>query len=114
MKIKNVTANCLLVPKAQVADSFFSRLKGLLGSARLDEEMALVICPCSSVHTFGMRYVIDVVFVDVNHQVVKVVANLAPGKMAWCRKSHYVVELAAGSVAATGLRMGDKLEFAYN
>ncbi|MBP2645465.1 MAG: hypothetical protein H6Q75_905 [Firmicutes bacterium] len=112
MILYNSSKDCLLAKEARVADTFFSRLKGLLGTDKLEETAALMIYPCSSVHTFGMRYVIDVAFVDIDHRVVKLVPHLPPGRMAMCGRSRYVVELAAGTLARTGTSIGDRLDIA--
>ena len=109
MQIKNLTKNTILAEQVRVADTFFSRLKGLLGSSGLPAGAALVIRPCNSVHTFGMRYPIDVIFVDAAHRVVKTVAAMGPGRMAACRAGRYTVELPAGTMAKDGTAAGDLL-----
>jgi uncharacterized membrane protein (UPF0127 family) len=110
MQIANITRNCLLANDARLADSFFTRLKGLLGARRLLTGEGLIIRPCNSVHTFGMKYAIDVVFADAGHRVLKTVASLEPGKAAMCRDGRYVVELPAGALAMSGTVIGDYLE----
>ncbi|MDR3559886.1 MAG: DUF192 domain-containing protein [Negativicutes bacterium] len=109
MIIMNLTNNKILARHAWVADSFFTRLKGLLGKDRLLTGEALVIRPCNSVHTFGMRYAIDVIFADADHRVVKLVSCLGPGKMAGCLAGRYVVELPAGTLALDGTAVGHSL-----
>lgn len=107
--LANITRNTRLAANLRKADSFLSRLKGLLGTASLPEGEALLIVPCSSVHTFGMSYPIDVLFVDANHRVVKVAAWLSPGRIAWHRNSSYVIELPAGTIAVSQTQAGDTL-----
>jgi len=109
MQIMNVTKNKLLVSELRVADTFLSRLKGLLGKAGLQPGEGLLIRPCNSVHTIGMRFTIDIIFADANHRVVKTVSDLGPGKATMCRPGCYVVELPAGVLAATGTVVGDYL-----
>lgn len=109
MEIANVTKGKILADRARAADSFFTRLRGLLGTRGLPAGEGLVIRPCNSVHTFGMSYAIDVVFAAADHRVVRTVAGLAPGRLAACRGSRYVVELPAGTLAATGTAAGDVL-----
>lgn len=110
MRIINSTNKLILADKASLADSFFARLKGLLGTKQMLSGEGLVIKPCNSVHTFGMNYAIDVVFIAADHRVVKTVPDLAPGKLAACGSSSYVVELPAGTLAGTGTVVGDYLE----
>ena len=71
--------NCVL------ADTFVRRLRGLLGRRELPAGEGIVLRPEWSVHTFFMRFVIDVVFVDVDQVVCKVVSNLKPWRTATCR-----------------------------
>jgi len=109
MQIINLTRdNKVLADKTAVARSFFRRLKGLLGAGQLPQGSALIIRPCSSVHTFGMQYPIDVVFVNDQNIVVKTVEALFPGRIAWSTGS-YAVELPAGTVQRTGTLAGDRL-----
>jgi uncharacterized membrane protein (UPF0127 family) len=86
-----------------------SRRKGLLGRDRLDEEHALLIAPCGSVHTFGMRFPIDVLFVGPDGRVVKIVERLRSWRVAGSLQACFTVELAAGSVSRTGVCAGDRL-----
>jgi uncharacterized protein len=92
------------------ADSFFARLGGLLALPRLRENQALVLAPCNSVHTFFMRYAIDVVFVDKQGRVLKLVEHLAPWRAAGCWRAHAAVELAAGRARTHGLSAGVQLD----
>lgn len=109
MEIVNLTTGQTLAGEARLADSFFTRLRGLLGSKSLPEGAGLVIKPCGSVHTFGMNYAIDVVFAAADNRVLKAVPYLAPGRLAACAGSRYVIELPAGTAAKTGTVPGDML-----
>lgn len=109
MKIKNITKDSTLANSAALANTFFGRLKGLLGTKSLPYGAGLIIKPCYSIHTFGMAYSIDVLFVDKNNCILKIVANLKPGKTAACKGSAYVVELPAGTVCKNNAAVGDKI-----
>lgn len=111
MCIKNRTKATVVADRVQKATTFWRRLKGLLGTSSLPARSALIIKPCSSVHTFGMRYPIDVLFVDRNHYIVKIVENMLPGKLSMASGSHYVVELPIGTVELTACSVGDQLEW---
>jgi uncharacterized protein len=82
------------------AATFWQRLGGLLARPRLQAGEALVLAPCSSVHTFFMRYAIDVVFVDRQGRVLKVVHHLHPWRGAVCWRAHAAIELLAGQAQA--------------
>jgi uncharacterized membrane protein (UPF0127 family) len=95
-----------------LADTFRRRSRGLLGRKRLDPGEGLVLRPEWSVHTFFMRFPIDVIFVDKNQVVVKIVPTLKPWRTAICHDAHEVVELPAGECERLGLRAGDRLAWA--
>ena len=91
-----------------VAEGFGSRLKGLLGKDGI--EGALLLRPAKSVHTLGMRFAIDVAFVDEN-MVVLEVRTLVPNRMTRARlKAKAVIEAEAGAFDRWRLRVGDQLE----
>lgn len=91
------------------AETFVARLFGLLARARLREDEALFLAPCSSVHTVGMRYSIDVAFVDRSGRVLKLIENLKPLRAAWCFGAYGAVELMAGGARRHGIRNGSLL-----
>lgn len=111
MALMNRDKAMVVADSVQVADTFWRRLKGLLGTRSFPVGQALIIQPCASVHTFGMQYVIDVVFLDVTHRVVKIVSNMKPNRIVIASKASYVVELAAGTVDRTGTAVGDVIEW---
>ncbi|MCL2658841.1 MAG: DUF192 domain-containing protein [Betaproteobacteria bacterium] len=91
------------------ARSFFARLRGLLARPPLDATEALLIAPCNSVHTVGMRYAIDVVFLDRDERIVRIVRDLRPLRFAWCPRAKAVLECRAGTAERAGWRVGDCL-----
>jgi uncharacterized protein len=95
--------------QCEIADTAWTRAKGLLGRRALPAGEGLLIRPCSSIHMFFMRFAIDAVFVDRQMHVVGLAANLRPWRMAWRRRAHAVIELAAGEVERHGVRLGDSL-----
>ena len=100
-----------LASRAVKATSFVSRLVGLLGRSALPDGEALIFEGCQSIHTIGMRFPIDVVFVDRRWTVVALHPDLGPGKLiAPVRGAWGVVEMAAGVVSRLELRVGDRLE----
>ena len=91
------------------AETFLERLRGLLGHRSLGADEGLWITPCGSVHTFGMRFPIDVVFVGRDGRIVRIVDRLAAGRVAFARSTASVVELAAGAAVRLGLQAGQQL-----
>jgi hypothetical protein len=93
-----------------MAQTRADRKRGLLGRSGLADGAALVIVPCCAIHTFGMHFAIDVVFVDAHGRVKKIVRDLPPWRMAAAGSARAVIELAAGSLLPDGvLSIGDRL-----
>lgn len=78
------------------ARRFLDRLRGLLGHGALTAQAGLWLSPCNAVHTFGLAYAIDVVFLDDRYCVLKRVDCLRPNRVAICLRARSVVELPAG------------------
>jgi uncharacterized protein len=93
-----------------VADNPLTRLKGLLGRARLEPSEGLLIRPTSSIHTCFMRFPIDALFLDRDLVVLRVERHLRPWRFAGRRGAKAVLELAAGESARRGVQVGDRLE----
>ena len=110
LKIVNLTRDALLADKAELAISLGQRTKGLLGRLNLGKGEGLVIKPCSSIHTFFMRFVIDVVFVDRALRVVKTIEHMQPFRLSNpFLSAHLVIELPAGTIGQTNTKRGDRL-----
>ena len=92
-----------------VAHSFLQRALGLLAHPPLTPRQALWITRCDSVHTVGMRYAIDVVFLSRSGQVLRVVHAVPPLRFRLCRGAAAVVELRAGAAHALGILAGQVL-----
>jgi uncharacterized protein len=101
----------IIAESVRVADTYFRRLRGLLGR-RLREGEGLVLRPSFSVQTSFMRYPIDVVFLDQDQTVVEISPSLKPWRTASCRAAREVVELRAGECERRGLRVGDRVAWA--
>lgn len=108
MKIYNSTQNNIISKDAKVADNFFSRSIGLLSKKTLSESESLVIKPCCSIHTFFMRFDIDVLFVGINGKIIALYENVKPWRILPIHlTSKYVVELAAGSIVNKNISKDD-------
>ena len=101
-------------PTLQVekTESVRERTRGLLGRPALQTHQGFWIKPCNSVHTFGMRYPIDIVYLDRQQQIRKIRPNLKPSRISWHLLARSVIELQAGAVKALDLRTGDELQWA--
>lgn len=106
----DLTARGETIVHARVADSIWSRGRGLLGRRGLEPREGLLIRPSSSVHTWFMRFPIDVVYLDREWRVTKVVPDLKPWRFSWGRGAHMVLELAAGEASRRGIARGMVLE----
>jgi uncharacterized membrane protein (UPF0127 family) len=112
MRVWNATREVWLAAHVEVADRFVRRLVGLLGRRSLPPEHGLLITRCDSIHTIGMRFPIDAVFVDRGSRVVKAVEALRPFRVVWpVRRAIAVLELPAGTIRRTRTRVGDELQF---
>ncbi len=112
MKIANLTQKNILSPNARRADRLLARVKGLLGTERLPRGEALILDPCNSIHTFFMRYAIDVVFLDRSLRVVALLETVPPFRFSpvfW--NARLCVELPAGTCREVGVKAGDLLAF---
>ncbi len=113
LAIHNPARGNTLCPRAALADNFWTRGRGLLGRASLDPNEGILLVPGSSIHMFGMKFSLDVVFLTQDHIVTDFVENIAPGKAHIARsnagKPHSALELPVGSVARCGVQLGDQL-----
>lgn len=102
-----------LVEKAGGAFAWWSRLRGLLFRRPLaaDGSEALLIRPCNSIHTLGMRYALDVVFIDRQGTVMGVREGVRPWRACFGRGAHAVIELHHGAARRLGISMGDRIEW---
>jgi uncharacterized membrane protein (UPF0127 family) len=106
----------MLAAKAWATENTFERVQGWLKKESVEPGEGLLICPCASIHTLGMRFSMDAVFLDRRGKVLKVVHQVAPGRLVWgpwlgvfLPFSVQVLELPAG--AAAGLGPGRRLVF---
>ncbi|MDP9313524.1 MAG: DUF192 domain-containing protein [Chloroflexota bacterium] len=112
MRIINASRGTTLAEQANVARTFWSRFRGLMGCRELPTGCGLVLNRTGSVHTFWMRFPIDVIFVDRNNVVVGLREAMLPNRpFAGAWKATRTLELPAGVIALTGTKRGDQLRF---
>jgi uncharacterized membrane protein (UPF0127 family) len=111
MPVVNLTKKTWLATKVRRADNFITRLVGLLRRKKLGAEEAVWIVPCKGIHTIGMKFAIDVVFLNKGNEVVKVVSNLIPNRATgFYLRAHSVLELPKGTIVKSSTEVGDRLE----
>jgi uncharacterized membrane protein (UPF0127 family) len=108
-RLENVRTGTVVAERLLTAFDSPTRRKGLLGRDSLPEGTALIIAPCNAVHTFFMRFAIDVAFVTREGRVLKVRAAVRPWRMTAALRAFAVVELPAGALALTNTVAGDIL-----
>ena len=97
----------------EVADRFFTRLKGWLGKKSVTDNEALLIIPCSSIHTLGMRIKIDVLFLDDNNLIIHMIESMKPSRISSIiPHAKKVIELPCGKISRSKLQLNAQIVFA--
>ena len=99
----------VICERCSIARNSLTRMRGLLGRRALAQDEGLLLRPAGSVHTFFMRFPIDIVFLDADNRVMRVSADTRPWRTAATRKARAVLELAAGEAMRVGLEPGHVL-----
>ena len=106
--ILNLTRGEKLADQVRMCEKFWSRLLGLLGSSKLNAAEACWLKPCNSIHTFGMKYPIDVYFLNKENQVIAVSKEVKPNRLTPIHfDASSVIEFASG--ASRNCEIGDQL-----
>jgi hypothetical protein len=107
----NLTKKTWLATKVRKADNFVTRLIGLLKRKHLGPEEALWLMPSKGIHTIGMKFPIDVIFLNRSHEVVGLISGLAPYRISSVHLRGYsVMELPNGTIRKSRTEIGDKFE----
>jgi uncharacterized membrane protein (UPF0127 family) len=101
----------VIAERVQLASDPWSRFWGLMGRPELPAGHGILITPCSSIHMFFMRFPIDVLFLDRDDVVVKVVHSIKPWRTALGGGGKKALELPAGTAAEAGIAIGDQISF---
>src|SRR4028118_1707756 len=113
VRIVHDNDNAIICERCQIADNIFTRVRGLLGRDSLAEDEGLLIIPCPSIHMFGMKFALDVVFLTREFVITDFVEEIAPGKAFVAKnksgKPFMALELPVGTIARHGLEIGQKL-----
>lgn len=110
-QVRNITRGTVIGESVNIADTSSKRRTGLLKHAGLGAGEGLWIVPCEAVHTFFMKFTIDVLYLDRKRRVKKAVSRLVPWRISGYLPAHSVLELPAGAIEMTQTDRGDELEF---
>lgn len=111
LKVVNISKNQILGRQVERADTFWLRLKGLMGRKNFPPGSGLLISPCNSIHTFFMNFPIDVIFLDSEKKVIFLREEVTPSKLVFpVKEAVQVVELPAGTISMTNTEIGDSVE----
>lgn len=106
--------NDLVLTAVLKTETFSERTKGLLGTDKLCDEEGMLITPCNSVHSFFMKFSFDVLYLDKDSTVIKMVESMLPWRLSWCMRSVAVLEGPAGFIKKENITLGSKLVWEKN
>jgi uncharacterized membrane protein (UPF0127 family) len=110
LRITN-SKGAVLADRAGIANTSATRRTGLLKHSKLEPGDGLWIAPSEGVHTFGMKFPIDVAFLSKSKKILKIRPNMARRRISLSLRAHSVLELPAGTLESTGTLAGDQLVF---
>jgi uncharacterized membrane protein (UPF0127 family) len=110
LRVRNLTKNTLLADRADIADTSATRQRGLLKHSGLAEGEGLWIVPCEGVHSFFMKFAIDVVFINKKRVVTKMRPNMVKSRIALSLRAHSTLELPVGMIQKSQTAVGDQLD----
>lgn len=106
----NVNKENVVLENVKLANSFLEKLKGLMGRKKLNKSEGLMLLSCNSIHTCFMRFPIDVVFLNMDHEVIAMKEGVKPWRMVnFVKKAYITVEMAEGTIVYKKVEVGDLL-----
>jgi uncharacterized membrane protein (UPF0127 family) len=108
--VRNQTRDTILGDSVAVADTSSTRRTGLLKHEKLNPGEGLWIVPCESVHTFFMKFPIDLVYLDKQRKVRKVRHRVPAWRLSMCLSADSILELPAGTAEQSGTQVNDQLK----
>lgn len=103
--------NQTVIDEVELANSFIRRFFGLMYRKTMAKNHGLLLSPCNQIHTFGMNFAIDALFLSTDYVIIKIEESIKPRKVCKTVKdARYVLELCGGTAKDVGLKVGDKLE----
>ena len=92
-----------------IPESFYQRAKGLLGKKYIDKRESMLFYNCSSIHMFGMKFPIDIAYLDNDMRILKLVKNVKPWKLSSCKGANHTIEFSLGIIKEYQLQIGEQL-----
>lgn len=112
MQLINKNNNIILADNVLIAGTIWTRLRGLLGKKEFKPGSTLIIKPCNSVHTFFMQFPIDVLFVDHQDKIIKIIPQMPPWRITSIYfNAAYAIEFPANTIQRTSVKVGDQINF---
>ncbi len=103
--------NIVITENAELADTFFSRFRGLMFRKAIDNDYALYITPCNQIHMLNMNFAIDAVYLDKSGTVIKTDTDIQPGTICkTVKNAKSVIEFKSNSASKLGIKNGDKIK----
>jgi len=109
-RVRNVTRATSIGDAIETAETSAQRRTGLLKHGKLEEGAGLWIVPCEAVHTFFMKFALDLIYLDRKHRVRGIRREVGPWRFSMCLPAHSVLELPSGTIDRTNTQKGDQLE----
>ncbi len=110
-QISTAPGRRILFDKAQKAKGFLGRLRGLMFQRPISENEALLFYKAPSIHTFFMRFAIDIIFLNKEKRIMKIYSNVGPGKTTFCKGSFWTIECLGGMISKQDIKEEDILQF---
>jgi len=110
MKVINITKDTLIAEDLSIAETLPKRTVGLLGRKEFKKGEALLIKPCQQIHTFFMRFPIDILFLDRKNRIIKAIKNFSPWRISGIYlKAKSCLELPSGAIESTFTQERDEI-----
>jgi len=109
-KIINQDTNTVLFSRARKANTFFKRLFGLMFKKNISEQEALVFYNAPSIHTFFMRFAIDIIFLDNDMRIIRICEGLKPFRVVFCKGVFCTIECLSGTVSVNKAKEGNVIK----
>lgn len=106
-KIFSEEGGVCLIDDMSITTNVWERMQGLIGKPQLAPNQGLMLSSCNSVHTFGMKYDLDVIFLNKNKKIVKLVERLKPMRVSFCLNAVDTLELNSGVIKSLELNLND-------
>ena len=113
-KILFKNSGTVFLSDVSLTSNALERMRGLLFRPQLKAGQALLIRPCSSIHMFGMRYALDILYLDKEFKVMKIVESIQPNRMSMCKGADMVIEMPTGTLANSEITISSELLWEEN